>query len=317
MVANGAFTHPLLPRINYGAGIQLPGATILPPAGEVVAYVRSGGPVDGDDESIRSRMVNTLAAALPYCRSGRDDIIIVLPGHAENVTDNTMLANLVAGTKIVGLGWGSNRPTFTWTATAGQWTLDQANVVVSNCKFDMTGVDAVVDGIEVSAAYCAIDNCEFDVADSDAAAALIAISVGAAGTHFQFTRNFMHGEATAGITDGLLIDGATNNTYIAGNRMMASASASNGLIRVSAAATELVIVGNIIANTETASTACIAFGNAANTGICAYNVLSTLNDGTASAQGVTFGAASLVRAFENYSSDEPKLSGILAPAAAT
>lgn len=311
----GSALFPALPHMGIGAGLSTPYGVLLPPGTRVAAYVDSGGVSDLGDQTINAMTVSTLAAALKYCRANKGDTIIVLPGHAENVSDATMLDNLVAGTKIIGIGHGSDKPTFTWTNTAGQWTLDQANVIVSGLKFDMTGVDAVVKGIAITAADVTVTGCEFDVADSDAAAALIALEVGTGGARANLTGNLVHGEATAGITDGFLVAAAVAGVRIVGNEMLASASVANGLIRVSAAATELVVMNNIVANTETASTACIAFGNVACTGICAFNMMSTLNDGTAASQGVTFGAAALIRAFENYSSDEAVKSGVLAPAA--
>lgn len=315
--ARGTALFDPLKRSPLGAGAITEFGTVLPPSGQVVAYVDSNGVRDRDDSRIKDMIVSTLAAALLRCRANRNDIIIVREGHAENVSDATMLDNLVAGTQIIGVGYGTNKPTFTWTATAGQWTLDQANVRVSGLKFDLTGVDAVVDGIEVSAAHCAIYNCEFDIADSDAAAALIVCSVAAGGDFFRFEGNHVHGDATAGVANCLLIDGTPDNVRITNNLMIASSAVAAGLINVTGVATNIYIADNDIANTETASTACIAVGNVAATGMICRNMVSTLNDGTASAQGVVLGAAALVRAFENYSSDEPKLSGILAPAAAT
>ena len=99
--------------------------------------------------------------------------------------------------------------------------------------------------------------------------------------------------------------------------MIFSATEINGLINVTVAALDVVIADNILYNTETASTACIVIANVAADGMIVRNYMGTLNDGVATAQGIIFGAAALMKAFENYSTDQPKLSGILTPVAGT
>lgn len=314
--ANGSFLFPGLPAATIGAGVRTPIGTLLPPGANIAAYVRSsGGQVSGEDPELATsgRVVKTLAAALPYCRAGRGDYIIVLPGHTENVTSATALGGLVAGTRIIGVGNGSMMPTFTWTATAAQWAVNVADVVISGLKLDLGGANGVTKAINVTGAGVQIVANELVTSSGAALKAAIAVEVGTGAARFTFANNLVDGSTDAA-TDVLLVAAAVDRVRITDNEMSAAATAANGLIRVSAAATNLRILRNHIANTVASSTACIAIGNVAATGIIADNYLSTLNNGTANAQGITVGAAGLVRCFQNFSSDEAARSGTLAPA---
>lgn len=109
------------------------------PSSQIAAFVRSSGPDEGDGRFIRSRMVTTLNAGLSKCRSGKGDVVVVMSDHAENISSADQMSNLVAGTRIVGLGRGNLRPTFTWTAATATFLIDVANVTIENCIFEMAG----------------------------------------------------------------------------------------------------------------------------------------------------------------------------------
>lgn len=294
---------------------RTPYGQMLPSQGRIAAYVRATAQND-EDATIASMRVSTLAAALNKCRPGYNDVIVVLPGHSENITSATYLSALVAGTTIVGLGRGTNRAKLRLTATAAQLAVAVADVTIQGLRLELEGANGVVKAVNVTGAGFTLQGCDVVLASGAALKATIGIELGDAAADARIYGNRFIGTATHNVTDGILIAHANaSRVEIRGNTMVASATAANGLIRVTGAALGLVITDNVIANTHTASTACIAFGNVACTGVCARNMLSTINDGAAASQGVTFGAAALVRAFENYSSDEAAKSGVLAPAA--
>lgn len=85
----------------------------------------------------------TLAYAISQCVAGRGDIIFVKPGHAENIGAAAAIAASVAGVLICGLGIGSMRPTFSWTAAAATITVTAANVSFVNCRFVNNFADVV------------------------------------------------------------------------------------------------------------------------------------------------------------------------------
>ena len=103
----------------------------------------------------------TLDFAIGQATANNGDIIYVMPGHAETITADSGVDIDVAGLKIIGLGWGGDRPTFTFdTAVTADFKLAAANTRVSNLLF-LAGIDALTGPIEISAADCALIDCEY------------------------------------------------------------------------------------------------------------------------------------------------------------
>ena len=101
---------------------------------------------------------STLDYAIGKCRADKGDIIFIKPGHAETLSATSVAVD-VAGIAIVGLGQGSNRPTFNATATGSIFPISAANVTVHNVLFT-GGVDAVVSMVSVSAADVVLSSIE-------------------------------------------------------------------------------------------------------------------------------------------------------------
>jgi len=263
------------PRYKSGMGIASDmGVTI--PTGDVVAYVRSGGVVDGMHEDVRTLHVATLNAGLARCRSGQGDIVVVLPGHAENVSAADQMSNLVAGTRILGMGEGSNRPKLTWTVAAATFLLDVADVTIDNFVLQMAasgnaGV-TVAAPITVSAATCAITNCRINFGDDANDDVTIGITTTAAADGFVFANNHCIGATAAECTAFLQIVGG-DSLVVAGNYISGASSAVGvGLVRVlTTATTNIQILDNVIRNNLASSeealtllAACTGFMNGNN-----------------------------------------------------
>ncbi len=168
---------PNVPGFGAGVGIGSEFGVFIPPGGRIAAFVRATS-VDGD--MYRGYPIfTTLNAALAQCRSGQPDVVLVLPGHTENISAADQMTNLVAGTRIIGLGYGTNRPTFTWTAATATFLFDVANVMLANCILEMAGDPtltaalAVAAPITVTASGCGLFNCLVRAAvDADQYAAI-------------------------------------------------------------------------------------------------------------------------------------------------
>lgn len=296
-----------------GAGVITTHATVLPPGFGKVFYV---GTQRHDNHNINSRRFNTLSAALLNTVANRGDVVLVLPGHAENIANTTMLTNLKAGVKIAAADRSAAPPTFTFSAAAGSWLLDDAGVTLEGLRFDLTGAGAAVTrGLYVTAADVRINGCQFHVASGASAKATIVLEASAAAHRLAVSGCFAWGTAAQNVTNGFLVSGAADGTYFGFNRFQFSATAANGCINYTAAATNLLVERNVCNNTHTSSTAAIAVGNVAATGDIVSNTTSVLNNGTANAQGVVLGAAALVKCHGNTCSDEARASGVLSPAA--
>src|SRR5688500_12952960 len=154
--------NPALANASFPGGVDLGSAIVLPPGGEVRAYVRSTGPADGDPLDLNSKLVTTLNAGLARCRASRGDVVIVLPGHTEKISSADQMSSLGAGTRIIGAGYGTMRPTFTWTAATSTFLFDVANTSIENCRLFLAGPHAagtavtVAAPITVTGASCAI-----------------------------------------------------------------------------------------------------------------------------------------------------------------
>lgn len=81
-----------------------------------------------------------------------DDTIYVLPGHAETISTAGGITMDVAGVKVIGLGWGARRPTFTWSVAASTWLITAASCQVRNIVCSATTGADTTQGILVTAA---------------------------------------------------------------------------------------------------------------------------------------------------------------------
>lgn len=314
--AYGAFMHPDLPFIEWQAGLKTPAGVMLPPTGRVAAYVCSAGASDYDGQPLASRIVTTLDAGLKQCRSNKGDIVVVLPGHSESVTASTFLASLVAGTRIIGVGAGSFMPTLRITDTAGQLTLDDNNVNIRGMKLRLEGANGITKAILITGADVALLDCDIEVASGATAKSAIAIEIGSGANRCTIAGCRIRGTATHNATDGIKVVAAVDGLRICGNEMIFSATAGNGLIHFTAAATNCMVRDNLLYNTHTSSTATIAVDNVASDGVFARNMsATTVGTGTApTSTGIVFaGASSLWRCFENYSTPTNNTSGVITP----
>jgi hypothetical protein len=135
-------------------------------------FVDSGSGTDGAAYGDHpDRPYATLDYAVGSCTSGAGDVIYVMPGHAETIIADSGVDIDVAGVKVIGLGWGAARPTFTFTtAVTADFKLAAAGVYIENLLF-LNGLDSTTGIIEVSGADCIIKDCEVREAASGTAQA--------------------------------------------------------------------------------------------------------------------------------------------------
>src|SRR3990167_3281433 len=164
MPAN-AFSH--YPR-GFTHGVTLRGASVLNMHYGNIFWVDSGhanASIGAGQAGTIDRPFSTLAYVLASANNrltaNNGDIVMVAPGHTETISAAAGILADVAGTSIIGLGNGRERPTISFTATASDWDFTAANIYLENFFFDMTGIDAVVAGIDPAAADITIAFCEF------------------------------------------------------------------------------------------------------------------------------------------------------------
>lgn len=106
------------------------------------------------------RAVTTVTLALAQCTAGRGDVIICLPGHVETIATASGIVCSKAGVSIIGIGTGTDRPTFTWSATGSTWLISGANVTLKNILCTST-IAAMVKLFSVTGAYATFDQVDY------------------------------------------------------------------------------------------------------------------------------------------------------------
>ena len=126
----------------------------------------------------------TVTYAFTQCVANRGDIIMIKPGHAENLNATTLLGTWnIAGVAVVGLGSGTNRPTFTViTANTATITVSAANISVQNCVFIANFLSIAACFTLTTAREFTVQNCYFLDTSSTLNFLNIVKSTGAANT---------------------------------------------------------------------------------------------------------------------------------------
>lgn len=265
----GSQLFPGLPRVSSGAGFQTEVGTFTPAGGKVVAYVHHSGRNVTDDEHIGKMVLTTLNAALRLCRASKGDTVVVLPGHAENISSADQMSNLVAGTRIIGLGYGNLRPTFTWTTATSTFLMDVANVELNNLILNMdpgTGTVTVAAPITISAAGCAIRNCKIRMGTDANSIVTIGITTTEAADDLELVNNEIYGATAAECTTMIQFVGADRLKFIGNTVVGATSNAAVGVIRfLTTASTDIKMFDNVVRNNKALSTLVIT-GMAGNTG---------------------------------------------------
>ncbi len=131
------------------------------------------------------------------CTANNGDIIYVMPGHAENVISAGDIAQDIAGVRVIGLGQGADRPTFTFTtADTATWLVSAASSWIENVIL-LSGLNAVANNVSITGADCTLKNVE--IQDGSA------------------TVEFAGSILTSAAADRLLIDGLVYRGFTAGD----------------------------------------------------------------------------------------------------
>jgi hypothetical protein len=193
--------------------------------------------------------VASLTYAIGLATANKNDVIYVLPGHSETFTAAAGFAASVAGLSIIGLGKGTNRPTFNFTATAATTTVTAANVTLENLRF-VAGISAVVVGLSVSAADLTVRNCEFYWGGTTGFDFVDSVILAAASDRATFEGcRFLAEPAVAGAATAIKLSGASSNVRVFRCEFMGDHSTAcvNGITTLSQG---LMVLDNLVHNTS-------------------------------------------------------------------
>lgn len=202
---------------TQGSGNEWVGSGYVPgqPLGNVF-WVDSASGTDGAGYGRNPEApTDTLSYALGLATANQDNVIYLAPGHAEAFTAAAALTVSKAGVRIIGIGNGAERPTFTWsTSAAAQMIVSGANITFKNIIFDFTGIDAVVAAISVTGADVAFEDCLF-LTNSATAGVVLGILTAATATRFRVERCRFVGPATnSGTTTTACIKHEVGTDYV-------------------------------------------------------------------------------------------------------
>lgn len=110
---------------------------------------------------------STINHALDQCTANRGDIIMVMPGHSEDVDTDGGIALDVAGVAIIGLGIGTKRPKLVIdTSTDAAVTITAANVTLANFQV-VASLDAIKNAFDITATNATLQDIEFSEEAAD------------------------------------------------------------------------------------------------------------------------------------------------------
>jgi hypothetical protein len=207
-----------------------------------------------------NRFFTTFAAAHTAATAARGDVIFIAEGYTEAIVGAAGNGVTKAGVRVIGLGDGANRPTFSFTtATAASFDITAANVLIQNVVFAV-GFDAVTALVNVTAADVSFRNCEFRT-NTGAFGAVTGITTAATATRLLVDSCRFVGPATNSgtTTTGQIkhesgIDYVISNNYFTGKMTQAIinvATVLGGLIDNNRA---VVATGTLFATMAAAST---------------------------------------------------------------
>jgi len=200
-------------------------------------------------------------------------LILVLPGHAENITASTSLTTLMGaaatGCNVVGLGVGALRPTFSWTAAASALLVNQAGTWFRNMVFNLnaTAATVVTAAITHSAADCGVHDVDMLPNTSATQLTTTAVTVATGATNLQYLKVRMFGETFAtNPTDTFTTTAAVDKlTLIDCKFQVALNATTNGAINLANAPTN-VYIENCTFQNKKASSTIAAVASASTTG---------------------------------------------------
>lgn len=187
-----------------------------------------------------ARLFTTLSAALTAAVADHGDVILLAEGYAETIVAAAGGGVAKAGVRIIGMGDGVNRPTFTFTtSTAASFDITAARVSISNCIFT-NGINSQTAMINVSTADVIFDSCEFNT-NTGTTGAVLGILTAATATRLKVANSRFLGPATntgatttAQIQHEAGVDYLVENNYFTGKMTQAIlnvATVLRGVIR--------------------------------------------------------------------------------------
>lgn len=246
---------------------------------------------------------NTIDLAVTAVTASRNDMVYVEPGYTETVTAVKTLSK--ARFSLIGLGYGTARPTITGNGTIDALNLTGANITVENIRFAAPLTDEQTADINVAAAGCVIRNTfHLGSVGTENKTDIITVASGGNDLLVEGVRAY---NTVVDCVSWLSLEAAVARAEIRGCSIMGQFS--TGALMDEATATLAYIHHNVFKNTK-AATAVVTFTTGNSTGVMSENFCSgrhtTIASNVVAGTGMDF--------HENYVVEEAALNGLYIPA---
>ena len=213
-----------------------------------VFYVDSGSGVDGAGYGASpTAPFDSIDYAVGQCTADNGDIIIVLPGHAETLTNTNKITVDVAGVTVVGLGTGSLMPTLSHNHADAEVSIAADNVTWMGIRHlaDVTDVKVAIE-IENGIDYCIVKGCVFGVVTTTTDEFLVSVRTNDA-SNFATIEDCEFDMGLGAAVAAISFTADTDGTKALNNRIEGDYSTAciQGITTLS---TKLLIKGNILVN---------------------------------------------------------------------
>lgn len=141
---------------SFGIPVMGSGGGIPATTGNYFFASSEVGSTNNDGKTLETPKA-TYAQALALCANDNADVIVLMPGHAENIATAGAIDANKSGVVAVSTGVGSLRAKFTFTATASTFVISKGNCKFINITWE-AGIAEVVKGLDISA----VDNLTFE-----------------------------------------------------------------------------------------------------------------------------------------------------------
>lgn len=282
-------------------------------------FVDSNNGSDTMSGNSRTAAKGTLAGALAAATAAKGDVIYLMPGHAETITNATGLILNVSGVTIIGLGFGNLRPTFTFT------TANTANIPVTAANITLRNILFTGNFLSIASCFTAtgtatptdftVDGCSFR--DVDSTHGFLSIFTGNATANSCDRLKIINSRVdslSASWGPVAVILSATNGLRIEDNFINHAGTAADVANIASSAANNLTMVevarNQVYCKSTTASNLLISTSATAYTGLVHDNYVKHFTNSGA----VMITAGSKVGEFNNLGTGDTDASGFVLPA---
>lgn len=295
---------------NYPNGVASFGVPVLPGIPFTTGsyfFVHSGTGSNNNKGKSPTRPVASIDYAVSLCTADKGDVIIVMPGHTEEVTAAAGLDLDVAGIHVFGVGNGTLMPKVRLSTIAtADVDVDAANITVEGIHF-VAAVADITAAIDVNATNFTLRRCKFTEEEATENALIWVQDAAAAGSDFLTIEDCFCIDQDAANTHFVNFAGTPTGCVVRRNVLIGDWGTA--AIGGAGVVVNCVVADNYISNAATDNDSCINFAATA-TGLCINNRV-----GSEAAQANQITAGDMVIC-ENYAAVRTEdLQGILDPIA--